>query len=87
LTIGLIDGGAKRRYPLGGVIVELFFSRPRSIVVGGKFWFFFAFLFIFNLLCKRVSSSPYIGSSVCGFIYKAGQKPVSRRVQKNNHRQ
>jgi hypothetical protein len=28
-------------------------------------------LFIFDLLCKRVSSLPYIRSTVCGFIYKA----------------
>jgi hypothetical protein len=72
LTIGLVDGGAKRRYPLGGIVVELFSSQPRSVVVGGKFWFFFAFLFIFNLLCNRVSSSPCISSVVFGFIYKAG---------------
>jgi hypothetical protein len=77
LTISLIDGGAKRCYPLGGVFVELFSSRPRSVIAGGKFWFFFAFLFIFNLLCKRVSSSPCIGSAVCCFIYKVGRKPVS----------
>jgi hypothetical protein len=76
LTIGLVDSCATRRYPLGGVVVELFSSWPRSDVVGGKFWFFFALLFIFNLLCKRVSSSPYIGLAVCDFIYKEGQKPV-----------
>jgi hypothetical protein len=35
-------------------------------------------LFIFDLLYKRVSSLPCISSAVCGFIYKAGQKPVSR---------
>jgi hypothetical protein len=81
LTIGLVDGGAMRCYPLGGVVVELFSSWPRSDVAGGKFWFFFALLFIFNLLCiKRVSSSPCIGSVVCGFIYKAGRKSVLRNL-------
>jgi hypothetical protein len=35
------------------------------------------YLFIFDLLCKRFSSSPYIGL-VCGFIYKVGRKPISR---------
>jgi hypothetical protein len=64
----LVDGGAKRRYSLGGVVVELFSSRPRSVVAGGKFWFFFVFLIIFNLLCKRVFLSPCIGSVVCDYF-------------------
>jgi hypothetical protein len=37
-------------------------------------------LFIFDLLYKRVSSLSCIGSATCGFIYKAGQKSVSREV-------
>jgi hypothetical protein len=36
---------------------------------------------IFYLLCKRFSSSPLIGSAICGFIYKAEQKTVSRCYQ------
>jgi hypothetical protein len=40
-----------------------------GLVVGGKSWFFF----IFDLLCKRFSSSPCIGLAVCGFIYKSGE--------------
>jgi hypothetical protein len=40
------------------------------------------YLFIFDLLCKRFSSSLCIGLAVCGFIYKAGRKPVSREGNK-----
>jgi hypothetical protein len=41
------------------------------------------YLFIFYLLCKRFSTSPCISLAVCGFIYKAGRKPVSRWLYKS----
>jgi hypothetical protein len=43
-----------------------------------SFGFSCPLLFIFDLLCKRVFSLPCIGSAVCSFIYKAGQKHVSK---------
>jgi hypothetical protein len=66
-------------YPLGGHRRKALFPRSHSNVVSGKFLFSFALLFTFNLLCKRVSSSLCIYSGICGFIYKARRKPVSRR--------
>ena len=36
---GLDGGGVARRYPLGGVVVELRFHLVVFNVFGGKFWF------------------------------------------------
>jgi hypothetical protein len=36
------------------------------------------FLFIFDLLCKRFLPCHLVSVQSCGFIYKAGQKRVSR---------
>jgi hypothetical protein len=56
-----------RRCPLGGVVVEL-----RSLLVSLRSlrWqvlHFLYFLFMFDLLCKRFSSSPCIGSAAYDF--------------------
>jgi hypothetical protein len=56
----------------GGCIVTLLraslwssdFSQTCVDVFGGKSWFFLYSLVYFDLLCKRISSSPYIGSVV-----------------------
>jgi hypothetical protein len=53
---------------LGFVLVALVASLGSSCL----------YLFIFDLFCKKFSSSPCINLAVCGFIYKAEQKPVSR---------
>jgi hypothetical protein len=56
----------------GGCVVTLLraslwssdFSQTCVDVFGGKSWFSCTFLFIFDLLCKRISSSSCIGSAV-----------------------
>jgi hypothetical protein len=56
----------------GGCVVTLLraslwssdFSQTCVDVFGGKSWFFLYFLVYFDLLCKRISSSPCIGSAV-----------------------
>jgi hypothetical protein len=67
--------------PSWGIVVELFSTRSRSGVIGASFGSSYYLLFILDLLCKRVSSSPCIGSVVCGFIYKTGQNPISREQE------
>jgi hypothetical protein len=66
--------------PSWGVVVELW-----SFLVSFQWLWWqamallaFSCLFLICLLCKRFSSSPCIGLTVCGFIYKAEQKPISR---------
>jgi hypothetical protein len=56
----------------GGCVVTLLraslwssdFSQTCVDVFDGKSWFFLYFLIYFDLLCKRISSSPCIGSAV-----------------------
>jgi hypothetical protein len=45
-------------------------TQYRFNVFGGKFWFFRVFFLIFELLCKRFSSPPYIGSAVVALFIK-----------------
>jgi hypothetical protein len=76
LDFGLDDGSVMRCYLLGGVIVE-----PRVISVLGVFGsirFSVVFLFIFDLLCKEDLLITLYQFGRCGFIYKAGRKPISR---------
>jgi hypothetical protein len=69
---------AVRCYPWGrrrrALVPSFLFRWPMASF--GSSW---SLLFIFDLLCKRVSSSSYIGLAVCGFIYNAGWKHVSRK--------
>jgi hypothetical protein len=82
LDFGLNDGGVMRRYLLGGVVVE-----PRVISVLGVFGsirFSVVFLFIFDLLCKKDLLITLYQFGRCGFIYKAGRKPVLRTCYNSN---
>ena len=64
LDFGLDNGGATRRYLPGGIVVEL---RCLSVSCSRHWWqvgFLCFFLFILDLLCKRVASSRCIGLAV-----------------------
>jgi hypothetical protein len=67
-VVTLLRASTWSSFPIGSVPVSQVASRD------------FLVLYCLSLIyCKRVSSSLCIGSAVCGFIYKAGRKPVSRR--------
>jgi hypothetical protein len=67
---GLDNGDAMRRYPLGASSWSFGSPRSCSSVFGGKSWFLLYILFIFDLLYKSFSSSPYIGSVVVDLFIK-----------------
>jgi hypothetical protein len=81
--------GGSSRLQLGGCETTLSggFTRRRGftfcwlyrLYLGGCGDFLFLFP-IFDLFCKRFPSLLCIGLAVCGFIYKAGRKPISRRM-------
>jgi hypothetical protein len=43
---------------------------------------YLSFVASFDFLCKRVFSPLRITSVICGFIYKMGRNPLSRRTNK-----
>jgi hypothetical protein len=65
--LGLDDGGTLRRYPLEGIIAAL---RYLSVSIRCLRWqvmvFPIFFLVYLDLLCKRISSPLYIGTTTSG---------------------
>jgi hypothetical protein len=70
---GLGDGGRIASLPSCGVVWSSGRLRSCFDVFGGKSSFFCTFLFIFGLLCKRISSSLCIGSAVVTLFIKLGE--------------
>jgi hypothetical protein len=62
--LGLNVGGGCVITLLRASLWSSYFSQTCVDVFGGKSWFFLYFLVYFDLLCKRISSSPCIGSAV-----------------------
>jgi hypothetical protein len=80
---GLDGGGAVRRYPLEGVVVEPRFHSVVSMFSVASFGFpCFFFLLIFDLLYKRFSSPPCIGSAVVALFIKKGESLFRERFVK-----
>jgi hypothetical protein len=48
-------------------------TRSHFVAFSGKFGFPYFLCFIFDLLCKRFSLSPYIGSAVVALFIKWGK--------------
>jgi hypothetical protein len=62
--LGLNVGGGCVATLLRALFWSSDFSQTFVDVFSGKSWFFLYFLVYFDLLCKRISSSPCIGSAV-----------------------
>jgi hypothetical protein len=56
------------------------FVRFHFAVFGGKFWFSCTFLFIFDPLCKRISSSPCIGLVIVALFIQRGESQFRRHM-------